>query len=132
MSELILGRSAKSRSRSIGFTTRAQSEAADLITYSGEGHLITFAPTGTGKTSSSVITNALTHAGPLIALDIKGEIYAATADARRKMGQDVKVLDLSDGGHPGSLNPLDLITYSGTDHAAIAQFRSGDGRTGCL
>ena len=35
----------------------------ELITYSDDGHLITFAPTGTGKTSSPVICNTLTRRG---------------------------------------------------------------------
>jgi type IV secretion system protein VirD4 len=82
---------------------------------------MTFAPTGTGKTSGPVICNALTHTGPLIVLDMKGEIHAATAEARRAMGQEVHVLDLRDNALPGSLNPLDLLIESGTDPAALAR-----------
>jgi type IV secretory pathway TraG/TraD family ATPase VirD4 len=52
-----------------------------LLTYSGEGHLITFAPTGTGKTAGPVICNALTWPWQLIVLDIKGEVHRATAAA---------------------------------------------------
>ena len=55
----------------------------------------------TGKTAGPVITNALKHPGQLIVLDIKGEVYAATAQARRDMGQEVHVLDLRDDGHAG-------------------------------
>jgi type IV secretion system protein VirD4 len=84
---------------------------------------MTFAPTGAGKTSGPVICNALRHKGQLIVIDIKGEIYAATADTRRAMGQEVHVLDMSDRGLPGSLNPLDLLALSGTDHTAIARHR---------
>ena len=58
MSTLILGRRGKSRSRSIGFVQKQRRVAPELVTYSGDGHLITFAPTGTGKTSGPVITNA--------------------------------------------------------------------------
>jgi type IV secretion system protein VirD4 len=88
--------------------------------------LITFAPTGTGKTSGPVICNALKHPGQLVVLDMKGEVYAATAQARRAMGQEVHVLDLRDDGQPGSLNPLDLIIRCGTEPAAYRQkFRSG-------
>ena len=121
MSELILGRSAKSRSRSIGFATRVQSETTDLITYAGEGHLITFAPTGTGKTCGPVICNALKHPGQLIVVDMKGEVYAVTAAARRATGQQVHVLDLRDDTQTASLNPLDLAVRCGTDPAAIAR-----------
>ena len=117
---LILGRRAASP-RSVGFSNRVSNVEEELVTYEGEGHLMTFAPTGTGKTSGPVICNALTHKGQLIVLDMKGEIYAATAQARRDLGQEVHVLDLRDGGIPGSLNPIDLLKQSGTDHAAMAR-----------
>src|ERR1700676_912283 len=117
--ELILGRRVSS-SRSLGFTPRERPENGELITYAGDGHLITFAPTGTGKTSGPVICNALKHPGQLIVIDMKGEIFAATAEARRGMGQRVHVLDLRDDGESGSLNPLDLAMRSGTDVAAVA------------
>jgi type IV secretion system protein VirD4 len=98
----------------------------ELITYSGDAHLMTFAPTGGGKTSGPVICNALTHRGQLIVIDIKGEIYAKTADARRAMGQEVHVLDMSDRGLPGSLNPLDLLMLGGTDYTAMARSFAAD------
>ncbi len=120
MSKFILGRSV-SASRSMGFAARAEVKTGELVTYSGDGHLITFAPTGTGKTSGPVITNALKHPGQLIVLDMKGEVYAATADARRAMGQEVCVVDLRDGGDSGSLNPLDLAALCGTDPAATGR-----------
>jgi type IV secretion system protein VirD4 len=118
---LILGRGAAS-SRPYGFASRVRQDADDIITYSGDGHLITFAPTGTGKTSGPVICNALKHPGQLIVLDMKGEIFAATAQTRRGMGQEVHALDLRDDAPlAGSLNPLDLVARSGTDIAAIAR-----------
>jgi type IV secretion system protein VirD4 len=117
---LILGRST-TQSRSVGFSSRVAPVSADLLTYSGDGHLMTFAPTGTGKTSGPVICNALKHPGQLIVIDMKGEIYAATAQARRDMGQEVHVLDLRDDALPGSLNPVDLMMQSGTDPGAIAR-----------
>ncbi|HTV56939.1 MAG TPA: type IV secretory system conjugative DNA transfer family protein [Terriglobia bacterium] len=123
--DLILGRRG-SEPRSIGFARRANLQAGALITYSGDGHLITFAPTGTGKSSGPVICNALTHRGQLIVVDVKGEIYAKTADARRAMGQDVHVLDMSDRGLPGSLNPLDLLMLSGSDYTAMARSFAAD------
>ena len=120
MSELILGRSIAA-SRVMGFSPRAPHEAGQLVTYSGDGHLITFAPTGTGKTSGPVITNSLTWPGQLIVLDMKGEVFAATAQARRAMGQEVCVVDLRDGGESGSLNPLDLAARGGTEAAATGR-----------
>lgn len=119
-SEYILGRS-RETVRSFGFAERCRPHAGDLITYGGDGHLITFAPTGTGKTSGPVVCNALTHPGQLIVLDMKGEVYSLTARARRAMGQPVHVIDLRDGAETGSLNPLDLAVRCGTEPAAIAR-----------
>src|SRR6202035_4384003 len=119
--ELILGRKG-APARKVGFGDRPSGGAGELITYSGDGHLLTIAPTGTGKTTGPVICNALMHKGQLIVIDIKGEIYAATAAARRAMGQEVHVLDMRGGTPlPGSLNPLDLLMLNGSDHAAMAR-----------
>lgn len=120
MPEYILGRTSAA-SRSFGFAERARSSSGELITYSGDAHLITLAPTGTGKTSGPVICNALTHPGQLIVLDMKGEIHAATAQARLDMGQKVHVFDLRDGAESDSLNPLDLAMHCGTDPAVVAR-----------
>jgi type IV secretion system protein VirD4 len=120
MSKLILGRSVAA-SRGMGFAMRAHQAAGELVTYSGDSHLISFAPTNTGKTSGPVITNALKHPGQLIVLDMKGEVFAATANARRAMGQEVCVIDLRDGGESGSLNPLDMAARCGTDPAATGR-----------
>lgn len=116
----ILGRAGVS-ARRIGFAPQEPAAAGSLITYSGDGHLITFAPTGTGKTSGPVICNALKHPGQLIVLDMKGEIYKATAETRRAMGQSVHVIDLRDNAECDSLNPLDLAARCGGDPAVVAR-----------
>jgi type IV secretion system protein VirD4 len=120
MSQLILGRSIAVR-RTMGFSARNTAGADELVTYGGDGHLVTFAPTGTGKTSGPVITNALKHPGQLIVLDMKGEVFRATAGARRAMGQEICVVDLRDDGEAGSLNPLDLAVRCGSDMPATAR-----------
>jgi type IV secretory pathway TraG/TraD family ATPase VirD4 len=71
-----------------------------------------------------VITNALRHKGQLVVLNIKGEVYTATADARRKMGP-VHVLDLRDGGMEGALNSLDLAAKSEPTSAPCQSVRGG-------
>jgi type IV secretion system protein VirD4 len=96
MSEFILGRII-AMARGMGFAAPRHRAAGELVTYSGDGHLVTFAPTRTGKTAGPVITNALIHPGQLIVLDMKGEVFVATATARRAMGQEVCVVDLRDG-----------------------------------
>jgi type IV secretion system protein VirD4 len=126
MSCLVLGRSTSS-SRTIGFPSHERAISSELILYEGDGHLITIAPTGTGKTSGPVVCNALTHPGQLIVIDIKGEVHKATAKVRSDIGQEVHVLDMRDDDPlPGSLNPLDLAARSGTDIAAVARSFSSE------
>lgn len=78
---------------------------------SREGHLITIAPTGSGKGVSCAIPALLTWQGPAIVFDPRGENYAVTAERRRAMGHVVHRLDPFSVAGPGgdSLNPMDLI-----------------------
>ncbi|MEN0045686.1 MAG: type IV secretory system conjugative DNA transfer family protein [Bacteroidota bacterium] len=60
---------------------------------STDGHLMTIAPTRTGKGVGTVIPNILAHEGSLFILDIKGQTLAQTASAKRLQGHRVVVLD---------------------------------------
>lgn len=57
------------------------------------GHVMTCAPTGSGKGIGAVIPNLLEYPGSALVLDIKGENYAVTGQAREAMGHKVYVLD---------------------------------------
>jgi len=83
--------------------------AASPLIHRGEGHLITIAPTGTGKGVGSVIPALLSHEGSAIVIDPKGENYAVTANFRRALGQQVCVLDPFGvtGAVSDRLNPLE-------------------------
>lgn len=90
----------------------APSPSPSPIWDAGESHLITVAPTGSGKGVSCMIPALLTWPGPAIAIDPKGENYAVTARRRRELGQEVILLDPFDVAGTGSsaaLNPLDLL-----------------------
>src|SRR5690606_24240969 len=65
----------------------------DPIVLSGEGHLMTIAPTGAGKGTGCVIPALLRHEGPVIVIDPKGENAAVTARRRREMGHRIVVVD---------------------------------------
>jgi type IV secretion system protein VirD4 len=57
------------------------------------GHILTCAPTGSGKGIGAVIPTLLEYPGSAIVLDIKGENYAVTHRARREMGHAVYLVD---------------------------------------
>ena len=52
-------------------------------------HALIVAPTGRGKTSGFAIPNMLAWEGSAVVLDVKGEIFEATARHRRKQGDKV-------------------------------------------
>lgn len=81
-----------------------------MLHYSGDGHLLTFAPTRSGKGVSCVIPNLLDYPGSVVVTDIKGENSAVTSAYRQKLGPVYELAPL--GGATGSsatFNPLDFI-----------------------
>ena len=81
-----------------------------LLRFEGEGHVLTVAPTRSGKGVSCVIPNLLDHPGSVLVTDPKGENYAVTARWRREIGQRVHAFDPFDVvGGVATYNPLDLI-----------------------
>ncbi len=74
-----------------------------LITMSpktGNGHVLMCAESAGFKTSGIVIPNILTYRGPVVVLDPKGDLYARTAPARRKMGFNPIKVSARDGLDP--------------------------------
>lgn len=111
----------------MGFVDRTQVHQAprsnrELVRYGGDSHLLTFGYTGSGKTSGPVIMTAIEHPGSAVIIDPKGDVYEATAAHRRRMGQDVVLLDLQ-GTRPGSgsFNPIDAFVRSGGGTNLIAR-----------
>ena len=81
-----------------------------LLRFEGEGHVLTVAPTRSGKGVSCVIPNLLDHPGSVLVTDPKGENYAVTARWRREIGQRVHAFDpFGVVGGDATYNPLDLI-----------------------
>ena len=88
------------------------------LRYAGPAHLLSIAPTRTGKGVGTIIPNLLDYPGPVVCIDPKGENARITARHRAKFGP-VHVLDpFGVTGLPGAaFNPLDRIDPAGLDLA---------------
>ena len=84
-----------------------------LLRYAGEGHVLTVAPTRSGKGVSCVIPNLLSHPGSALVIDPKGENFAVSSRWRQAMGQRVYALDpfelTNSADVAATYNPLALI-----------------------
>lgn len=82
-----------------------------VITFPGPGHLLTVAPTRTGKGACHIVPNLLLYAASAVVLDVKGENYDITAEHRARMFPGAKVIrfaPFSDGIN-ARYNPLDFV-----------------------
>jgi type IV secretion system protein VirD4 len=97
--------------------------AGRLLRYKGEAHLLTIAPTGSGKGVGAVFPNLLAYPGSILATDIKGENYAVTARYRRDtLRQPIAALDpFGLVGGTARYNPLDLVDPARRDAYDLAR-----------
>ena len=97
-----------------------------LLRYSGPAHLITIAPTRSGKGAGAVIPNLLFVPRSVLVIDPKGENARVAARARERFGP-VYVLDpFGISGRPSAaFNPLAELDLHSLD---LAEGRGGAGR----
>jgi type IV secretion system protein VirD4 len=97
--------------------TRTRLGSTALLRLDEEAHLLTLAPTGSGKGIGAVLPNLLDYPGSVLCTDIKGEAHAVSARFRRDiLGQQVAALDpFALVGGKASCNPLDLVDPAGDD-----------------
>jgi type IV secretion system protein VirD4 len=88
------------------------------LRYAGPAHLLTIAPTRTGKGVGTIIPNLLAYPGSVVCIDPKGENARVTARRRAAFGP-VHILDpFGVTGLPsGAFNPLERIDPNGLDTA---------------
>ena len=92
-----------------------------LMRYDGPAHLLTMAPTRTGKGVGTIIPNLLTAERSILCIDPKGENARIAGRARRSFGP-VHVLDpFGVTGMPSAaFNPIDMLDVGGLDVAEDA------------
>ena len=88
-----------------------RSQSDQLVRLNAATHTAVFAPTGVGKGVSCVIPFLLTNTDSCVVVDLKGELASVTAEARRRMGHKVVLLDPYRvvTPEPDSFNPIDFI-----------------------
>lgn len=85
------------------------------LNWDGEGHLLSVAPTRTGKGTMQIIPNLLNYKGSVVVLDPKGELFQHTAAWRAKIVGPVYAINpFGEAGIPktAAFNPLDNVTDS--------------------
>ncbi|MEO1715098.1 MAG: type IV secretory system conjugative DNA transfer family protein, partial [Bacteroidota bacterium] len=80
------------------------------ITWEPATSVLTIAPPGSGKTQAQVIPALLTYEGSAVVLDVKGEIYEATAGRRQQMGQKIIRWNALDKSGTHRFNPLKAMS----------------------
>ena len=100
---------------------RENRKGGKILRYGGDAHLITIAPTRSGKGVGTVIPNLLTADRSVICIDPKGENARITARARRSFGP-VHVLDPFEvsGELTACFNPLSSLDPESPDLAEDA------------
>ena len=90
-----------------------------FLGWAGDGHILTVAPTRSGKGVGLVVPNLLHYPGSVIVIDPKGENYAVTHRWREeRLGQRIVCIDpfhvaTEKTAKTDSINPLDgIVDYS--------------------
>lgn len=100
---------------------RENAKGGQLLRYAGPQHLITIAPTRSGKGVGAIIPNLLTADRSILCVDPKGENARIAMRARERFGP-VHVLDPFgvSGVSTGAFNPLDRLNEASPDLAEDA------------
>ena len=90
------------------------------LSYKSDRHLLTVAPTRSGKGTTQIITNLLTYEGSMLVIDPKGENAMITAKRRMEMGQEVYVVNPwgivdIEGVEQATFNPMDWLDLRDID-----------------
>ncbi len=111
-------REARPLARDDGLLIGRDRKSGKLLRYAGPAHLLTIAPTRTGKGVGTIIPNLLDYPGSVICIDPKGENARITARHRARFGP-VHILDPFGvtGIGAAAFNPLDRIDPGGLDLA---------------
>lgn len=102
----------------LGVLATPQGSIQGQVHWDGEGHLMTVAPTRSGKSTTVIIPNLVRYKGSCVVLDPKGELYAQTAAWRRQnVGPVYRIAPFAAETH--GFNPLAMVRTT-ADARALA------------
>ena len=95
----------------------------NYLRHSGPEHVLSFAPTRSGKGVGLVLPTLLSWPGSVVCYDIKGENWAHTSGWRKQHGGNVviKFEPTASDGSSASFNPLEEIRLGEDEEVADAQ-----------
>ncbi|CDZ66619.1 Conjugal transfer protein TraG [Neorhizobium galegae bv. orientalis] len=104
------------------FSDEGQTIPAGFVHWDGDGHLLTIAPTRSGKGKTTIIPNLLRYRGSCVVLDPKGELFEATSKWRSHLGPVYRIAPL-DGGSGKPVHRFDPVSRvrNEADARSIAQ-----------
>ena len=88
--------------------------AGKPLIYGGNNHVVAVGGPRSGKEVGLVIPTLMNYQGSVVVHDVHGELYKATVEHRRAMGQKVIRFAPGEDGSP-RFNPLDTVRF-GTEH----------------
>jgi len=118
------GDNSKFNFKGLGVFIGKNKRGGKSLKINGKGHLITIAPTRSGKGVSAIIPNLLTYDGSIICIDPKGENTKITAKRREELNDNVFVIDpwnVAKSEFKASFNPIEFLQY-GDDLAEDVAF----------
>ncbi len=104
------------------FTDQNQPTPTGFVHWDGDGHLLTIAPTRSGKALTTIIPNLLRYQGSCVVLDPKGELFKETSKYRSQLGPVYRIAPLDEGSEKPvhRFDPLSRVKKE-SDARAIAQ-----------
>ncbi|TPM21647.1 transporter [Mesorhizobium sp. B2-3-5] len=92
-----------------GYSDDEGSTSPQFVHWDDDGHLLTIAPTRSGKAVTSIVPNLLRYRGSCVVLDPKGEHFEKTSKWRKSIGHEVYRIapfDHGSGWERHRYNPL--------------------------
>lgn len=106
----------------VGGWVDRQANRLRYLRHDGPEHVLTFAPTGSGKGVGLVIPTLLSWPHSALVLDPKGENFALTSGYRRSLGQRVYKLDFAaEPSETAAFNALAMVRVGTSQATADAQ-----------